>query len=117
METAMTDTITIDRAEYDRLLEASEDLADIRVYDRLKADISSGVDELIPAEFVDRMLAGEAPVRVWRDYRGLTQQQLSEASGVNRVQIANIESGVRSGSVATMRKLAAALGVAIDDLV
>jgi mRNA interferase RelE/StbE len=50
-------------------------------------------------------------------FRGLTQQALSDASGVNRVQIANIEAGTASGSVATLAKLATALGVAIDDLV
>jgi mRNA interferase RelE/StbE len=42
---------------------------------------------------------------------------LFETSGVNRVQIADIEAGRKSGSVETIRKLADALGVAMDDLV
>jgi mRNA interferase RelE/StbE len=42
---------------------------------------------------------------------------LFEKSGVNRVQIADIEAGRKSGSVETIRKLADALEVAMDDLV
>ena len=36
---------------------------------------------------------------------------------VNRVQIAEIEAGRKSGSLDTVKKLASALGVTIDDLV
>jgi mRNA interferase RelE/StbE len=49
--------------------------------------------------------------------RGLTQTKLAELSGVNRVQIADIEAGRKAGSLGTVKKLAAALGVAVDDLV
>ena len=113
----MNEMITITREEYDRLREAAEDLADIAAFDRAKADLAAGRDELIPAAFVDRMLAGENPLRVFRDLRGLTQSALATASGVNRVQIADIEAGRKTGSVATLAKLAAALDVLLDDLV
>ena len=109
----MNEMVTITREEYDRLREAAEDLADLQVYDAAMADRSEGM----PAELVRRMVEGEAPLRVFRDWRGLTQAQLSEASGVNRVQIANIEAGTRTGSVETLKRLAAALGVGVDDLV
>ncbi len=42
---------------------------------------------------------------------------LAKASGVNRVQIADIEAGRGKGSVETLRKLAEALRVTIDDLI
>jgi mRNA interferase RelE/StbE len=109
--------ITITRAEYDRLREAAEDLADLATYNRIKADLAAGREELIPSEFVDRMIDGESPVRVFRDLRGMTQTALAKASGVNRVQIADIEAGRGKGSVETLRKLADALRVTIDDLV
>lgn len=38
-------------------------------------------------------------------------------SGANRVQITDFQRGKGSGSVATRRKLASALGVAADDLI
>ena len=80
------------------------------------AAIARGDEELVPEAFAKRLIAGESPVRVWRELRGLTQAALATWSGVNRVQIANIESGAKSGSVATLRKLADALGVGLDDL-
>lgn len=109
----MNEMITIPRAEYDRLMRAAEDLADVLAFDKAMAEGG----ESIPAEFVKRMIDGENPVRVYRSLRGLTQVQLSERSGVNRVQIADIEAGRKSGSVDTVCKLAAALSVTVDDLV
>lgn len=113
----MTDTITIPRAEYDHLLAVAEDMADIVAYDRVKAALATGTDELVPAAFADRLLNGEQPLRVWRDLRGLTQAALGERAGVNRVQIADIEAGRKTGSVGTIKKLADALGLSMDDLV
>src|SRR5690606_30770711 len=97
----MNEMVTIERAEYERLKEAADDLADIIAYDRAMADGG----ESFPFEFVNRMIDGESPLRVYRDYRGFTQAQLSERSGVNRVQIANIEAGKKTGSIETVRKL------------
>lgn len=111
------ETVTIERAEYDRLLAAAEDLEDLRSYDDAKARLARGEDELIPAEFAEQLLAGESPLRVYRNLRGVTQIQLAEASGVNRVQIADIEARRKSGSIDTVKKLAAALRVGLDDLV
>lgn len=113
----MNQMVTIPRDEYDRLLAAAEDLADLRAYDRAKAALDAGEDELIPAEFADRLLDGESPLRVYRDLRGLTQRALAEAAGVNRVYLTEIETGKKSGSVQAMKALAQALGVSVDDLI
>lgn len=113
----MGEMITIPLEEYRRLRSAEADLADLRAFDRVTADLAAGREELLPAEFARRMIGGESPLRVWREFRGLTQVGLGDASGVNRVQIANIEAGRKSGSVETVRKLAQALGVTIEDLI
>jgi DNA-binding XRE family transcriptional regulator len=109
---AAVETVTIPRAEYDRLREAAEMLADVAAFDRAMAERADG----LPHEYMRRIVAGEAPLRVWRTWRGLTQAALSERSGVNRVQIADIEAGRKTGSVATTRALADALGATMDDL-
>jgi mRNA interferase RelE/StbE len=111
------DTITISRAEYDALRSAAEDFADLQTYARIKARLASGDEELIPAAFANRILDGESALRVYRDLRGLTQVQLASVSGVNRVQITNIESGKNRGSAMTLAKLARALNVQVDDLI
>lgn len=113
----MNEMVTITREEYDRLRDAAEDLADLQSYDRVKAALAAGEEELIPAQFVKRIIDGESPVRVFRDFRGLTQVALSEASGVNRVYIAEIEAGKKPGSAQTLKALAGALGVQVDDLI
>jgi len=73
-------------------------------------------DELVPAAYMNRLLKGDSPLRVYRDLRGLTQGALAERAGVNRVIVAEIETGRKRGSIATLRKLVDALGVAVDDL-
>jgi mRNA interferase RelE/StbE len=113
----MNEMVTISREEYDRLRAAAEDLADLSAYDAIKARFAAGQEELIPTAFADRLVDGESAVRVFRELRGLTQSGLSRVSSVNRVQIADIEAGRSAGSIETMRKLAEALQVTIDDLV
>ena len=113
----MNETVTISKAEYDRLCALEEELADMQAALTVEARIASGEEELIPAAVVDRLLDGEPPLRVWREFRDLTQAALARASGVNRVQIVEIEASRSSGSIHTLCKLADTLGVAIDDLI
>lgn len=113
----MDDTITIPRAEYERLIAIAEDAGDIRDADRIMAALARGEEERIPAEFANRLIGGESPLRVYRELRGLSGAALATRAGVNRVQILDIEAGRKAGSVDTLGKLARALGVTIDDLV
>jgi predicted transcriptional regulator len=85
-------------------------------YDAAKARLERGEDEVIPLEIVETRLAGESTVQIWREYRGLTQERLSKASGVSRSMIADIEAGHKGGAVATLKKLAAALNVGLENL-
>ena len=113
----MSETIAIPRLEYERLLAVEEDFADIQAALTVEAQIASGVEELVPSHVADRLIDGESPLRVWREYRALSQSALARISGVNRVQIVEIEAGRGNGSVHTLRKLADALGIAVDDIV
>ncbi|NDK37025.1 helix-turn-helix transcriptional regulator [Rhodovulum sulfidophilum] len=109
----MNDMVSIPREEYERLRAAAEDLEDILAYDRAK----DRDEESVPHEFVTRIIDGEHPVRVFRDWRGMSAAELSRASGVNRVQIHEIETGKKNGSAQTLKKIADALGVTVDDLI
>ncbi len=102
--------------EYERLVEAAEDAADVHAYDQAKRRLAAGEDELIPAEFVNRMIDGENKVRVWREYRSLTIKALAEAAGLTPAYLSQIETGVREGTVETYKKIAAALRVKIDNI-
>jgi transcriptional regulator with XRE-family HTH domain len=56
-------------------------------------------------------------VRVFREERGLTQEQLSEISGFSQQYISTLEVGHRNPTVITVYELAQALGVDFLDLV
>lgn len=109
----MNEVVTISKSEYEKLLVAKENYEDLLAVKEYK----SNPQESVSSEFVKRMMEGEALLKLWREHRGLTQVALSNASGVNRVQIADIESGGKTGSVTTLKKLADALSINIDDLV
>lgn len=59
-------------------------------------------------------LAGK--LKAAREAAGLSQQQAAEASGVHNISISQFENDVRTPSVATLYKLAAAYGVDVCDL-
>ena len=101
--------------EYQRLamMDAVSGLSDEELYDHAKSEGG----ESFPIEVADRLLAGEKALRVYRDYRGMTQKQLARAAGINALYLSQIERGQRTGSARTLSALAEALGVDIDDLI
>jgi transcriptional regulator with XRE-family HTH domain len=52
-----------------------------------------------------------------RRAKGMTQEQLANASGVHRVTIARFECGTVTPKLSTVERLAAALGVPIDEII
>lgn len=109
--------VVIPAADYERLTEIAETAADIRAYDKAKARLAAGEDELIPAEVANRILAGENKVRVWREYRSLEVKALAEQAGISAAYLSQIETDKREGKVGQLKNLAAALRVDIDDLI
>ncbi|MGH8308701.1 MAG: helix-turn-helix domain-containing protein [Steroidobacteraceae bacterium] len=102
--------------EYHRLLELAEDAKDAEALRRAAKRYAAGKEETIPATVVDRLLAGESPIRVWREYRGLTAAVLADMIGVTPAHVSKLETGKGEPSIGLLRKLAAALNVDIDSL-
>jgi DNA-binding XRE family transcriptional regulator len=96
------------------LLAQVEEVDEVRAYDRAKAHADQ---EAVPIAVADALLAGQSPIRVWRDYRGLTPEQLANAAGIRRAYAAQLEAGRRRGSTAVLARIAGALGVEIEDLI
>ena len=59
--------------------------------------------------------AGESPLKVWLIERQWTPVDLSNATGLRMSAITKMMQG-RYGSLATMQKIADALGITVDDL-
>ena len=99
--------------EYDRLIDAS----DVASADKVRRDIADGRDELIPAEFANRILDGESPITVYRELRGLSGKELAAKVEISGGYLSEIESGKKEGKVSTLKNIASALEVDLDDLV
>lgn len=103
-------------SDLQKLMEDAEMLADVKAYDAVKARLENNEDELMPLEIIERRLRGESALRIWREYRKLTQEQLAKKSKVSRALIAAIETNRKTGSVSTWKKLGAALDVGWEQL-
>jgi DNA-binding XRE family transcriptional regulator len=99
--------------EFEQLMKDGEALDDIRAYDAAKAR----KEESFPADVATRLIDGESPIRVFREHRGLTQDQLAKAAGIARPYLAELESGRKRGSVGVLKSIAAALKLDLDDIV
>ncbi len=79
----------LEYSEYERLVAAAEDAADIAALATLDGD---DTEEDLPDEMVARLLAGDNPIRVWREHRGMTGRRLAESE-----RAVTPSSGERSG--------------------
>ena len=109
--------VMLPEAEYVALLDAADDASDRAAVKDFQRRLANGGEELIPAALVDRILAGESRIRVWREHRGLTLKALAEKIGVGQPFLSQIETGKREGTLDTLRKIAGALSLTLDDLV
>jgi DNA-binding XRE family transcriptional regulator len=116
-----SDIVTLTRADYDALLqqiEDAEDLAAVVAAEAREAILGKEAAraDYLPIELVERLSAGEHPIRVWRAHRGLTREALAAAARVSPSYLSEIETRRKPGSLAAVVKLAAALRVPLDDI-
>jgi len=97
--------------EYEALTERLEDLEALIAYHRTRDE------ESLPLEMVKRITAGENPIRVWREHRGLGLRALAGDAGVSYSYLSEIETGKKEPAVKTLKRLTAVLDVDLDDLV
>jgi DNA-binding XRE family transcriptional regulator len=95
-------------AEYEDLVLATR-AADVR------AKLETGDEELIPGPVADRLMNGENPVLVYREFRNMTQGELAKLSNVSQPMIAKVEKEM-CGTYKTRKAVADALGVLVEDL-
>lgn len=102
--------------EYVRLSRDGTSEANLRneeIYDLAKDEGG----ESFPIEVVDRLLSGVSPIKVYREYRGMSQKALAATVSISPVYLSQIETGRRVGSARTLASIAQALEVNLDDLV
>jgi len=102
--------------DYRHFLELLEDEADARVVAEFHEAYTAGREFLVPDEIVRRELAGESSIKLWREHRGLTQQELATRVGISKPYLSQIETGKRQGTVETLSAIARSLDVPLDVL-
>lgn len=103
------------RRQVEALTERVDDLEDALDAQAARA-VADPADDL-PAELVARLIAGESPVRIWREQRGLSLTELAKRAELPQGYLSEIEHRKKPGSVRAMRAIARALAVDLDDLV
>jgi DNA-binding XRE family transcriptional regulator len=100
--------------EYIRLKEEAEMLQDVADYDAAMEALQE--EDLIPGDVMFAILDGKNPIRIWRNFRGLTQQELADQAGISKPYLSQIETGKRTGTAEVLAAIASALGVTIEDV-
>jgi ribosome-binding protein aMBF1 (putative translation factor) len=71
----------------------------------------------LPHEVVSRYLVEDVPlIRAWREYLSISQQELAQRLGVSQPQIAQWEHPEAKPRQATLKKIAAAMGIHVRQL-
>lgn len=116
-KTARGEVAILPRKEYEALVaraaEADENMGTARLVARARKEVSAG-DPLLPKEVVDRLANGENAVRVFREWRDVTQMYLSFKTNLSQGYISDIENGRRIGTPAALRQIADVLKVPLD---
>jgi ribosome-binding protein aMBF1 (putative translation factor) len=105
------EVVIVPRTRFDEMEGLLEDRAAEASFRRTRDE------ESFPAEVANRLMDGESPVRVFRQYRGLKAVTLAKRIGKSRSYLSEIETFKKPGSVAVLRKIADALEVDLDNLV
>jgi len=104
--------VVLTERDYQALMERLEDQEDIAAAD---AVIASN-EESFPSSVLEALLDDVAPVRVFREYRGLRAGELAEKAGISQGYLSELEAGKKSGSLGVLKRIAEVLGVELGDL-
>jgi len=102
---------------YLQILEKLADIEDIKAANEISYRIKMREEETIPSHMVRELINSDHPLRIWREYRGLTLQALADQAGISKSYLSQIELGNRSGSAEVLKRIAAVLKVTLDDIV
>ncbi len=102
---------------YLQLVEKAEMAQDVQDFDSAKAALEHGDEELIPSEVIYALLEGENPIKVWREYRGLSQQDIAEKAGISVPYLSQLETNKRKGSLGVLSAIAKVLKVSLESIV
>jgi DNA-binding XRE family transcriptional regulator len=111
--------VVLPRSAYEELvarasIDLDEDAAIARIVDRSNAALASGRDIVLPAEVAEAIIDGQNPIKVVREWRGLTQAQLARRNKLTQGYVSQLEAGTSGGSPKALKAIAKTLKVPVD---
>lgn len=102
---------------YAKMIEILEDAQDIADAKEIANRIAQGEGEYFPSKVINAILNEENKIRGFREYRGITQETLSEKINKSVAMIRKLENGSSDGSINTIKAISAALKVDVEMLI
>lgn len=79
--------------------------------------LSSRVETAVPNEVVERVIMDKlTPIRAWREHLGLTQSEVAARMEISQAAFAQIEAPEARPRKSTLRRVAQALGIQLEQL-
>jgi len=105
--------VVLPLAEFEALRGAAEAATHAKTMDAL----ARGDEERLTATEALELTEAKTPLAFWRRKRGLTQIELAHLANISQSALAGMETGARTGTANVLKRVAAVLGVRIEDLV
>lgn len=108
--------VLVPKAEFNTMAAALDDKLDARAARRALAELEGREADLLTTQDLAR-IKKQGPLRFWRDRRAMKAIELADKAGITQPYLSEIETGKKDGGLKVMAKIAAILGVSLDDLV
>ena len=102
---------------YEKMVEILEDAQDVAGAKEIASRIARGKGEYFPSEVVNAILNGENKIKVFREYRGMTQEELAKKINKSVAMVRKLENGSSDGSISTIKAISDALKVDVEMLI
>jgi DNA-binding XRE family transcriptional regulator len=123
IKTEGEELVVLPRRDYEALVKRAKKVSNegekiARIVKKSDEALAAGDEVELPSKVAEAIARGENPLRVIREWRGMTQMYLGETkTNVGQSTISALESGSRRGTTAVWKQLARVLEVPMDILV
>jgi DNA-binding XRE family transcriptional regulator len=74
-------------------------------------------DVWIPHEVVNaNVISGASMIRAWREYFGMTQQEIARRAGMTQPALARLEKSESKPRISTLKKIASAMDITLEQI-
>jgi hypothetical protein len=123
IKTEGEELVVLPRRDYEALVKRAKKVSNegekiARIVKKSDEALAAGDEVELPSKVAEAIARGENPLRIIREWRGMTQMYLGEMkTNVGQSTISALESGSRRGTTAVWKQLARVLEVPMDILI